>query len=449
MSEQGHNRFDDLLRQRMQDVRFEPSASLKAKVEADFMRSRRRRFFWWFFSGFGVVSLATFLILYSTETNLKLSTEFGQDSPDVAMNMKPVGDADSANPDESPTSSNNSAEEKTSEEPIITEETNPVESPEQTQSIPKRAENTKSVFPEKNIVSKSTESSGPSVKKISQSESQSYRDARSDYASNSDKNDVADTDAGKQKPVLDLTGMSLLPPSSAENKEKTNTILIGGHPYDFEGDVFEPDFQTDCNRILLGFSGGIGLSYRTLHSDVHHQLVDHKNQSEHSTISQSFGITSSIPLFRTTGIKTGLTYLRVGERYHFENDHAAHATTNYYDYFNLDLKVNQMVVCKNRLRVDIAAGTKFNLLNNAESSWLDPNTFEPVLHNDEGEASPFRTYNLVWSAEISGYYFVTQKVYLGLTFEADRFQNSIYKNEVQLDQRPYAFQGYLDIGYKF
>lgn len=207
--------------------------------------------------------------------------------------------------------------------------------------------------------------------------------------------------------------------------------------------------NADCGKWIIGISTGAGISYRTLNSDVHHQLVDHKNSSEKATISTSAGINVIYTFLGKSGIKTGLTYLKVGERYDFDNGQASHNTINTYDYFNADLKFNQTMVCRSRFRLDVAAGAKFNLLNNAQSSWLDPNSFEATAHNNETSASPFREYNIVWSGDVTGYYFIGRSLFLGLTLEGDRFQNSVYKKEVGLEQKPYSFQAYLNLGVRF
>jgi len=209
--------------------------------------------------------------------------------------------------------------------------------------------------------------------------------------------------------------------------------------------AFIPLETTPWSITILG---GPNFSYRTLNSEVHHALVEQKNQHEDVIVSYSFGAMVVAPIYKTLSAKAGLYYLRLGEKYHFKNNLAEHTTVNTYRYYNADLKLNQQLLSHNRWTFHLAAGAKFNFLDKAQSSWLDPTTLEPVTHNNQTN-SPFNTFTMVWSADMRLQYQLNTRWHINLTAEGDRWQHSIYKNAAGLNQRPYTFQTLLGIGINF
>jgi hypothetical protein len=459
MSKQDHNQLEDLLRSKIGGVRMAPPASLHDKVAADFSRIRRRRAaFWWFFGALGgVVLLVAAYILWpapSGTNSVLLSESNVAAAQNAKVGMEPVAGPTGTEAVEESFVSDEVIPDELSNASIIPEPSNTsnatAESQPQSESVVAEAKTIDQSIKEADAPAKA--SIPTSRKKALARQSQVPIVGSDDPKENSTTlpasatSTMASNETSSNNDALSLFN---LPMRTATIPAAVTESIDPKRSYPSQGELPYVDPTDGCPKWIVGASGGFGMSYRTLQSNVHHQLVEHKNQSEHASLSSSAGLYVVGTLLGNSGIKTAFTYLRVGERYHFENDHASHATTNTYEYVNMDLKFNQSLFCNNRLRLDVAAGTKFNLLRNAHSSWLDPNSFEAVAHSNQGEHSPFRQYNLVWSADLTGYYFFSQRGFVGLTIEADRFQNSIYKDAVELEQRPYAFQGYFNIGFRF
>ena len=452
--------MEDILRSKLAGVQQTPPDALRRKVEADFLRTRRKRVaFWWFFGGVsGVAALVLALLLWpsapsgermnpsaaddggsvvSVESASALPVDgepFPYETSDSSSDAQSSGESIAMDPtDVSDTESTRSATNTGSKEEGSGFNTISEVDPEAPPVVWDDSDE-QDIERERVVITPSEREANPSAPVVA---------VVSNDGLNNTINPTSENTTEKQAELDRLPTRSvMLPVAAVENIDKSK---------DYPTPAGLPVLKEigACPKWIIGASGGVGMSYRTLQSNVHDQLVEHKNQSEHASLSASAGIYAVATLLGKSGLKTGFTYLRVGERYHFENDHASHATTNTYEYLNMDLKFNQSLFCNDRLRLDVAVGTKLNLLRDAQSSWLDPNSFEAIAHNDEGEHSPFREYNLVWSADLTGYYFISRRAFVGLTIEADRFQNSIYKDAVELDQRPYVFQGYFNIGFLF
>ena len=62
MSAQDHNIFDSMLREKLAGQQLSAPDGLKAKVEADFMRTRRKGLFFWWWGGFASVLLSAAVV---------------------------------------------------------------------------------------------------------------------------------------------------------------------------------------------------------------------------------------------------------------------------------------------------------------------------------------------------------------------------------------------------
>ncbi|GEM_PF-4612785 len=474
MSEKDQNSFDDLLRSKVDGVKLAPSNDLFAKVEADYNRvhGRRKAAIWWSGGIAAVLALAALFIFlnpFATSSESSANADAPAEVQDAVVKEAPASTEtfeateNPVIPEEAP--SNNKLEETLSSgelnavgdvaasESDAPAKPDAIEQNELTESTRAEEATNQGEDPVRGITEViPPQNTPPTIGSVATAGSPEKPTLSSANGDEPDSDFQTELPPVVTEPIVTRTSqksLNRMVSLAIDEAEPTRTLVVR-EPVDVvQSNPIPENFEVTCPKLIVGFTGGAGFSYRTLKSDVHHQLVDHKNSSEHGTVSTSAGVNMVYTFLGNSGIKTGLTYLRVGERYHFANDHAEHQTTNTYDYFNLDLKFNQTLLCRSKWRLDLAAGTKLNLLNNAQSSWLDPNSFEATAHDNEGDGSPFREYNLVWSADMTGYYFIGQRLFLGMTIEADRFQNSVYKNEVGLDQRPYSFQGYLNFGVRF
>jgi hypothetical protein len=467
MNEQDHSGFEQKLRAKLEGVQFTPPVSLKAKVFADYKHThRRKRLIWWLFGGLGLgIGTLALLFILSESKTIETNVNGLNQVAKAPVQDETAGELAAPSPALSDVK-HDWVEQKLT--PNIGDDAafNPIQESAQLPLSEQAKATAPSNFAVEEVVTELLEGTTDRLEGI-------VIDV--DLA-DSKENVANDTNASANESTFSSTGSVALnmpvadKPSLksqddfAERMELAPTRFALQLPY-FNQETAgisnrDVDLQTattlsasniePCSlKYLIGVSGGLGISYRTLNSNVHHELVNHKNKAEHAAISSSAGVYGVASLFRQFGIKSGITYLRVGERYHFENDHASHETVNSYTYLNLDLKLNQTLVCTGPFRLDLAVGTKANLLTKAQSSWLDPHSFEAVLHDNSGQHSPFRDYNLVWSADLTSYYFFSRNGFIGMSVEADRFHNSVYKDAVGLDQRPYAIQAYFNFGFRF
>lgn len=466
MNEQDHSGFEQKLRAKLEGVQFTPPVTLKAKVFEDYKHThRRKRFLWWLFGGLGLGAGTLALLIILSETK-PITNQEEKAFSTLELNVQAM---DKSQPNR----------------PVIQNKTSPIEDVSAIIEEPQRSSQAERIKANNDGISPNTafdfnidyqESTEEGGNQLSSALNNSFNTelVETDLAINvlmdstSNESDATTNSVGlslnASRTLLPLNGdveavevkannIGLIPTRFTQPiyfvEKATSSILSRNVDLNPSAPPKESDIEACDLRYITGVSGGIGISYRTLNSNVHHELVNHKNMAEHAAISSSAGVYGVARLYKHFGFKSGLTFLRVGERYHFENDHASHETVNTYSYLNLDLKLNQTLFCSGPLRLDFAVGTKVNLLTNAQSSWLDPHSFEAVFHENTGQHSPFRDYNLVWSADFTSYYFFSRKGFVGLTVEADRFHNSVYKDAVGLDQRPYAIQTYFNIGFRF
>ena len=94
-----------------------------------------------------------------------------------------------------------------------------------------------------------------------------------------------------------------------------------------------PEEQPQPNKWLVTAFGGPSRSFRRLTSNVHHELVDHKNGAEHGRTGYDLGLTLT-RRFAKWDVGAGVFFTTKGEGYHFEDGlgTVSHTTVNTYDY---------------------------------------------------------------------------------------------------------------------
>ena len=219
-------------------------------------------------------------------------------------------------------------------------------------------------------------------------------------------------------------------------------------------DIIKPEEEKNNKKASEGkfdilMMGGPMLTYRTLNSDVHHDLVNHKDSHEDFIWSYSGGLMAGFQLNQLFKVRTGLIYSRLGEEYNFAHDLITHHTTNTYEYLSIPLMINITIVNNEKFGLSFSGGGKFNHLINAQSSWVDEATVSPVAHDNSGPASPFAPQRWSWGGDVQLQYKLTSRWNLYLIQSADRFLGSVYKENVQLTQRPYSFSTMIGVGIDF
>lgn len=492
MNEQDPNNFDNQLKSKLGSMKFDPPSGLKNKLASDFdaiaAKRRRRWFILWFSSGFAVLLLlgaGLGAFYYSSNTNNAIShsdslasaivprnQDFNdQEFSDLEENLAPE-----ASSTEQKTNNSNGTIESSSFAPSDVSEYKGVNTDNQTNTkakvasakvntIDKGSEQT-GFFNEREksetnntrintdlIVASSGSVNPLNGEVLGDDNVHNEEDGSADKAKREQKEDspyskteVVPTEKHLAKSLA--PSLKLLP---TLNLALTSTSTIADRNREVTYKALPPMLPSaqNCLRPFVTVGAGTGLSYRVLKSDAHADVVEHKNQNEHSALSYSGQIAASFPLFKSYAIKGGFHYLRLAEAYHFAAGAAEHQTVNTYDYFNLDLKLTKNLFCDGKFRVDLSAGAKLGNLVSAQSSWLDPNDHSPILHSSTDQQNPFSKYALSWNAELAGYYTFGKDWIIGLGLEGDYFQNSVYIKQTGLVQRPYFFQGSLVFGKTF
>jgi hypothetical protein len=204
-----------------------------------------------------------------------------------------------------------------------------------------------------------------------------------------------------------------------------------------------------AGRFGVLLLGGAGTSYRTFKSDVFHHLVEHKDAHETFGRAYRFGLLVNWSLSDRLFLRTGLLYSHYSEHYEFHHDVINHTTDNRYDYFKLPLQLGYRVLTWKNADVSLVPGINWNLLQRANSSWVDPDLLEPVIHSNETESGPFRNGTFGWSFAVDARLGISNKWSLHLIPGVDGFAQSVYKRTTELVQRPFAFSGAVGLSYQF
>lgn len=197
---------------------------------------------------------------------------------------------------------------------------------------------------------------------------------------------------------------------------------------------------------LLAY-GGLGESFRTLKSDSHSLLVDHKNAHETYSACYELGLLADFGLSQTLFIRTGISYKFYSEKYDFQHDLITHRTKNDYQYFQVPLRLGWNVLETKRSTLGLIGGIQANVLFSAQSSWVDPTSLTPIAHNTLGTSSPFRSMTGAVNFGIDYSLLFAKKWRFHVIPSVDRFAFSVYKRNTDLNQKPYSFN--VDVGFSF
>lgn len=197
--------------------------------------------------------------------------------------------------------------------------------------------------------------------------------------------------------------------------------------------------------ILLGPS----VNYRTFTSESSPELQSHRNDHDRMLLSTSYAVMLRRTVSDRMGISTGLFWLNTGERYEYTVNSATHSFTNHYNYLSVPLEVDYLLWSKGDFDLNAGAGVQYNFLKEGISSWVDLGSLQPVTHSNKGPESPFSEQAWALNAELGIRYAFNDRLDILLEERGTFFQESLYKEETGLDQRPYSFNTMLGIGIKF
>jgi hypothetical protein len=228
---------------------------------------------------------------------------------------------------------------------------------------------------------------------------------------------------------------------STKNDENTNNV-----PQPDSTQIVAKTSKDKLPFKLLAY-GGVGESFRTLKSDSHSLLVDHKNAHETYSACYELGLLADFGLSQTLYIRTGVSYKFYSEKYDFQHDLITHRTKNDYQYFQVPLRLGWNVLQTKRYTLGLIGGIQANVLFSAQSSWVDPTSLTPIAHNTLGTSSPFRSITGAVNFGIDYSFLFAKKWRFHVIPSVDRFAFSVYKRNTDLNQKPYSFN--IDVGFSF
>jgi hypothetical protein len=137
-------------------------------------------------------------------------------------------------------------------------------------------------------------------------------------------------------------------------------------------------------------------------------------------------------------------YASFSERYAFHHDVITHETTNTYNYFQVPATVGIRLFESKRFLLNAQGGMVWNVLTEAQSSWVDPNDLQAVSHSNVGAQHPFQenTWESILGLEIA--FKINPRWQISLIPSASIFLNSVYQESTNLDQKPYS--GFVNVG---
>lgn len=199
---------------------------------------------------------------------------------------------------------------------------------------------------------------------------------------------------------------------------------------------------------LLIFFGGGG-SYRNLSSDVHSELINHKNNQDNYGLVNDIGLSLQYSFTNHSYFRLGMTYKSYSEKYAFTHDIISHATSNNYNYFQSLIGYGQPFFIKKKHRLFIQGGFKWNLLSTAKSSWVDPELLEVVEHSNSDNNQPFQNNTYAFFGGLDYQFAVNESLAIHLMPTYDQFLKSIYQSTTEINQRPYSIVLNFGISYRF
>lgn len=213
----------------------------------------------------------------------------------------------------------------------------------------------------------------------------------------------------------------------------------------------EPDslIQAPSKRWSLMAMGGGGWSFRTLKSDLHHELIAHRNGHESQALSFSFSLLSRIQLSKRSLLQFGGTFSRYAEKYAFHHDIISHSTTNTYDYVQVPVTYGFNIVNNRGWQCSLLGGLEVGRLTSAQSSWVDPSLLSPVAHDNINTKGAFTSWTFGIHAGLDVGYRTKKGIGIHLMPMIDRLMNSVYERQTGLIQHPYSIRMNLGISYEF
>lgn len=207
--------------------------------------------------------------------------------------------------------------------------------------------------------------------------------------------------------------------------------------------------QKKESKFTLLLHGGVGESFRVLKSEIHHDLIEHKNNNETFGGCFEVGLDAQFKLSNRFIGRTGIGYKFYSDKYDFQHELISHTTRNDYQYFQIPVTLGFNILPRPRSNLYLLGGMRLNLLASAQSSWVDVNLLAPVAHSNASANTPFRSITGAVNLGLDYNFNISDKFSIHIIPSVDAFLNSLYKRTTDLDQRPYSFNIDLGVSYNF
>lgn len=229
--------------------------------------------------------------------------------------------------------------------------------------------------------------------------------------------------------------------------EKPNLNI---HPSSLEAELAQSETDTLKNeeprkiKWFVGILGGPNISYRSIRSEVHGDLVNHRNAHESRRITHNLSLEVGMQWKRLV-LSAGFAHIQKGEKYSFKGA-VDHKFTNNYEYFTLPIHAGYVVLQGKRAELLPMLGFSVHKLHRGESSWLNPHNHSEV-HMKSSHNNPFRNIGYLVDAQLALNVHLSDHWDLLLRGGYSYFLQSIYKTEMQLDHRPYSWDQNIGLRY--
>lgn len=231
-------------------------------------------------------------------------------------------------------------------------------------------------------------------------------------------------------------------------------------------------------RYFIDAYAGPSMAYRRFNSN-HNLMLSHKQQAESILLSYDFGVNFGVSL-KKWEISIGAQIERLGEKYNYSamkevhdtsitwhqhpqnpnimvadtsvqvhHNKVEHNTQNIYNYLSIPVNVGYKFNVSPRFKVIPTFTTGINVLLNANASWLDPVSLNPVVHSSNDGTNAYRKINFSSRLQIGLYYALTEKLYFMAKPEAATLWQSVFINDDFLNHRPFAFEANFGLRYTF
>lgn len=125
----------------------------------------------------------------------------------------------------------------------------------------------------------------------------------------------------------------------------------------------------------------------------------------------------------------------------YEHEHSIR-----YRYVTIPISFSYRFEIGERFTLVPTAGFGLNFLTRASAGWVEPESKEKVRYNYPSDP-PFRRFVLSFRGRLAIRYELAKNWRVGAGFRYSRFLQSIYTDEMRIDERPYHYGGSFSLTY--